>query len=126
MYYALIYEFHMAVQGRAPSGEPGPSHQNRFFPTKGLGILLSLVSCPGGWSQTIPQVKKPDVVTCGLRLLGRLCVLPNFLKQIGRDMSVGFSIHPKFLVRVGVNSHSGYNISNALLYTVPCESIRPP
>jgi hypothetical protein len=32
----------------------------------------SFISCPGGWSQTIPQVKKPDVegmawlhVVCG-------------------------------------------------------------
>ena len=28
-------------------------------------ILLSFISCPGGWSQTIPQVKKPDVEILG-------------------------------------------------------------
>jgi hypothetical protein len=27
----------------------------------------SFISCPGGWSQTIPQVKKPDVEVLGWR-----------------------------------------------------------
>ena len=40
--------------------EPGPANQNEFFPTNGF-IPDSFISCPGGWSQTIPQVKKPDV-----------------------------------------------------------------
>ena len=34
------------------------------FPTK---ILLSFISCPVGWSQTIPIVKKPDVEVLGWR-----------------------------------------------------------
>jgi hypothetical protein len=48
-----------------PAGEPGPPTHNEFFPTKGLyyrQILLSFVSCLGGWSQTIPPVKKLDVL----------------------------------------------------------------
>jgi hypothetical protein len=27
----------------------------------------SFISCPGGWSQTIPQVKEPDVEVLGWR-----------------------------------------------------------
>ncbi len=51
-------------------------------------------SCPGGWSQTILEVKMLDgrswagVVTRGLRLWGRLDVLPNSLKRPWRQLMV--------------------------------------
>ena len=42
-----------------------------FFPHKRAllqrEILLSFISCAGGWSQTIPQVKKPNVEVLGWR-----------------------------------------------------------
>ena len=59
----------MCGPGRAPpTGEPGPANQNEFSPQRALlqtEILLSFISCPAGWSQTIPQVKKPDVEVLG-------------------------------------------------------------
>ena len=55
-----------------PTGEPGPANQNNIFPHKTAllqtEILLSFISCPGGWYQTIPQVKKPDVEVMGWRV----------------------------------------------------------
>ena len=49
-----------------PTWDTGPANQNEFFLTKGsllqTEILLSFISCPGGWS---PQVKKPDVEFLG-------------------------------------------------------------
>ncbi len=48
-------------------------------------------SCPGGWSQTILDVKMLDVEVlgwCGLRLWGRLDVLPNYLKRLWRWLMV--------------------------------------
>jgi hypothetical protein len=48
------------------TGEPGQANQNECFPTKGLYYRHIIdVSCLGGWSQTIPQVKKPDVEVLG-------------------------------------------------------------
>ncbi len=47
--------------------------------------------CPGGWSQTILEVKMLDVEVlgwCGLRLWGRLDVLPNSLKRPWRRLMV--------------------------------------
>ncbi len=52
-------------------------------------------SCPGDWPQTILEVKMLDVevlgwwwFTCGLRLWGRLDVLPNSLKRLWRRLMV--------------------------------------
>ncbi len=53
-------------------------------------------SCPGGWSQTILEVKMLDVEVLGwcgytwsgLRLWGRLDVLPNSLKRLWRWLKV--------------------------------------
>ncbi len=52
-------------------------------------------SCPGGWCQTILEVKMLDVevlgwcgFTHGLRLWGRLDVLPNSLKRLWRRLMV--------------------------------------
>ena len=74
-----------------------------FSPQNGFitETLLSFISCPGGWSQTIPQVKKPDVealgwcgytwagvVIRGLLLWSRLDILPNSLKQCWRCLMV--------------------------------------
>ena len=39
-----------------------------FSPQKGFITnrkVLSFISCQGGWSQKIPQVKKPDVEVLG-------------------------------------------------------------
>ena len=58
----------MGAPGRAqapPTGEPGPANQNEYFPTKGLYYRHKYSVFPGGWSQTIPQVKKPDVEVLG-------------------------------------------------------------
>ena len=43
-------------------------------------VVLSFISCLDGWSQTIPQVKKPDVEFLG--------VLPNSLKRCWRQIIV--------------------------------------
>jgi hypothetical protein len=48
-----------------------PSHEKcEFFPTKGLQylteMLLSFISCPGGWSN-YNQVKEPDAEVLGWR-----------------------------------------------------------
>jgi hypothetical protein len=69
------YAFYMTGQGHwhqwawegigPPTWEPGPTNQNDIYPhNRALlytEILFSSISCPGGWSQTIPQVKKVDV-----------------------------------------------------------------
>ena len=34
----------------------------------------SFTSCPGGWSQTIPQVKNPDVEVLGWRSYTLVCI----------------------------------------------------
>jgi hypothetical protein len=56
----------------------------------------SFISCLGGWSQTIPQVKKPDLEVLGWRgytwsmverPVGRT-VLPNSLKRHWRRLMV--------------------------------------
>ena len=48
-----------------------PSQWEFIFPYKRAllqtEILLSFISCPGGWSQTIPQLKKPHVEVLGWR-----------------------------------------------------------
>ncbi len=56
-------------------------------------------SCPGGWCQMILEVKMLDVdvlgwhgpVTHGLRLWGRLDVLPNDLKCLWREINIQFT-----------------------------------
>jgi hypothetical protein len=55
-----------------PAEEPGPANQNEFFPPKRALITdkkihLSFISCLGGWSQAIPQMKKPGVEVLGWR-----------------------------------------------------------
>ena len=75
-----------------------PSQSEQVFPHKRAllqtEILLSFISCPGGWYQTIPQVKKPDVEVLGwhaytlsafVRPVGHT-VLPNSLKQHWRRL----------------------------------------
>ena len=53
-----------------PTGEPGPGNQNEFLPQK---CFITDQNTPqfhqlsGGWSQTIRQVKKPDVEVLGWR-----------------------------------------------------------
>ena len=56
--------------GRGAAIGPPTTNQNGFFPTKGLYYRQKyscFISCPSGWSQTIPQVKKPDVEFLGWR-----------------------------------------------------------
>ena len=51
-----------------PTWEPGPANQMTFPHKRALlqtEILLNFISCPGGWSHTIPQVKKSDVEVLG-------------------------------------------------------------
>jgi hypothetical protein len=48
-------------------------------------ILLSFISCQGGWSQTFLQVKKPDVEVLGW-LVGRNFQI--FIKQRWRRLMV--------------------------------------
>ena len=63
-----------------------PGQSELVSPHKGalleMEILFSFISCPGGWFQTIPQVKKLDVEVLGLndytwsavlRLVGHSC-----------------------------------------------------
>jgi hypothetical protein len=70
----LLFGFHIMVLGCShvlawegigpPTWEPGLTNQNGFFTTNGLSYRQKyscFISCPGGWSQTIPQVKKTDV-----------------------------------------------------------------
>ena len=49
--------------------EQGQPIRISFSPQKSViaDSFLSFISCPGGWSQTIPQVKKPDVEVLGWR-----------------------------------------------------------
>ena len=51
--------------GARPSqSELGFAHKRAFLQTE---ILLSFISCPAGWAQTIPQVEKPDGEVLGWR-----------------------------------------------------------
>ena len=77
-----------------------PSQSEWVFPHKRASlqteILLCVISCSGGWFQMIPQVKKPDrevLGWSGLRLWGRLDILPNSLKMAayGRQINIQFS-----------------------------------
>ena len=111
---------HMFRPGRAPSGEPGPANQNIFFPAKWLyyrhKILLSFISWPGGWSQMIPQVKKPDVEGlgwCGYTLWGWLDILPN--SQIVLEAAYGREINIQF----SGNRSGGHSCSQHANCTLP-------
>jgi hypothetical protein len=56
----------MGMEGHRPTHLGArPSQSDWVYPHKRAllqtEIFLSSISCPGGWSQTIPHVKKPDV-----------------------------------------------------------------
>ena len=67
-----------------------PSQSEFVFPHKNpllqTEILLSVISCPGGWSQTIPQVKKPD-----MEVLGRHGYTWSLEAVYGREMNIQLS-----------------------------------
>ena len=75
-----------------------PSQSECVFPNKRAllqnNILLRFIICPGGWSQTLHRWRSrmcrswAGVVTRGLRLWGRLDVLPNPLKLCWRRLMV--------------------------------------
>ena len=78
------------------NGEPGTANQS-FSLQKALlqtEILLSFISCLGGWSQMIPQGKKSDVEVLGWRgymwsaVVRPIDALPNSLKQRWRWLMV--------------------------------------
>ena len=83
--------------------DPGEDNKQMSFPETVSDSLCrnslvvqthSFISCLGGLSQTMPQVKKSDVevlvgvVTCGLQLWGQLDVLPNSLKWHCKQLMV--------------------------------------
>jgi hypothetical protein len=74
---ALIYRFHIGQEHTQFRARPS---QSIHF---SLQKAFSFISYPGGWTQMIPQVKKPDVevvVTCGLQLGSWLELQTNSLE----------------------------------------------
>ena len=76
-----------------------------FSPQRALlqtEILLSFIRCAGGWSQTIPQVKKPNVGVLGwpgymwsavVRPVGHTAKFSIIMLEVtyGRDINIQFS-----------------------------------
>ena len=85
---------------------PRPSQSDLIFPHKRdllqIEIVLSFISFPGGWSQTIPQVKMTDVVVLGwhgytwpavVRPVGRTAKFSKTTleEDYGRESNIQFS-----------------------------------
>ena len=99
-----------------------PSQSEWVFPHKRSLLqtetLLSFISCPCGWSQTIPQVKKPDVegwrgYTWSADVRPVECTAKfsetTLLAAYGREMNIQFS----------GNSSGGHSCSQHANCTLP-------
>ena len=95
-------------------------HKRALLQTK---ILLSFIRCPGGWSQTILQVKKPDVEILGWRGYTWSAVV----RQVGRTakfskMTLEAVYGREIIIKWSGNSSGGYSSSqhtNCMLPIVP-------
>ena len=77
----------------------------------------SFISCPGGWSQTIPQLKKPGCGGLGLACLHVVCSVGRTAKFSKMMLEVTFAkeINTKF----SANSSGGHSCSQHANCTLP-------